>query len=209
MSEEMMDYFSLLVFKNQLLCMSDDQLTEFYKDERCFLEFLDAVALISRNEPGFFVISDEIVRRIFMIINQHRFSCDDAVKDYINEVVIYLNSISNLSSEMADMLFTAYKKYQEEVREGEFTSNEAFLCSLAHDAVLFGALYDDKLDNLKDGDLSLLSLNYIVNTCPEFFEDDNIKSRALNLLNIENKNSKIFSKRKKVVKSIRNSLINI
>ena len=209
MSEEMMDYFSLLVFKNQLLCMSDEQLTEFYKDERCFLEFLDAVALISRNEPGFFVISDEITKRISMIINQHRFSCEDAVKDYINEVVVYLNSINNISSEMADMLFMAYKKFQEEVREGEFTSNEAFLCSLAHDAVLFGALYDDKLENLQDGDLSLLSLNYIVNTCPEFFEDENIKNRAMQVLDSEGKNSGLFSKRKKVVKSIRNSLNNI
>lgn len=209
MNEEIMDYFSLLVFKNQILCMSDEQLIDFYKDERCFLEFLDVVALISRNEPAFFVLSSEITRRISMIINQHRFSCSDEIKDYINEVVIYLNSISNLSNEMTSMLVLAYKKFQEEIREAEFTSNQAFLCSLAHDAVLFGALYDDKLEQLRDGDLSLLSLNYVVNTCPDFFKDQNIKDRALKVLEIEGKNSKLFSKRKKVVKSIKNSLSSI
>lgn len=209
MNEEIMDYFSLLVFKNQILCMSDEQLIDFYKDERCFLEFLDVVALISRNEPAFFVLSSEITRRISMIINQHRFSCSDEIKDYINEVVIYLNSISNLSNEMTSMLVLAYKKFQEEIREAEFTSNQAFLCSLAHDAVLFGALYDDKLEQLQDGDLSLLSLNYVVNTCPDFFKDQNIKDRALKVLEIEGKNSKLFSKRKKVVKSIKNSLSSI
>ena len=209
MNEEMLEYFSLLIFKNQLLCMKNEELISFYKDEKVFLEFLDAVALLSQTEPGFFVISPQILEKISLVINDHRFSCEDGVKDYINEVVVYLNGMKNMSSEMADLIFMSYRKFHEEIREAEFTSTEAFLQTLAHDSVLFSALYDDKLENLQNGDLSILSLNYIIRTCPEFFEDDNVKYRALNVLDIENKKSGLFSKRKKVVKSIKKNLYSL
>ena len=85
--EELLDDLSLLAFKNQLLCASIDQLKYFYKDENTFLCFLDTIAIASRKEPAFFLLSPEIKKRILEIIEIHKYSVDDEVLDYINEIL--------------------------------------------------------------------------------------------------------------------------
>lgn len=209
MSDEVTEYFALLIFKNQLLCCSNDELVKMYEDDKMFWEFLDTIALMSQKEPAFFLLSDEINDSIHAVIDSHRYSCDKEMSEYINKVIVYLNNFANVDKNLADVMRISYLNFNEEYRGVEFKDNKSFLASLAYDAVVFAALYNDNLDNVDNGDLAVCSLNYLINMLPEFFNDDSIKVRALYILDKEFNNSRRFSDRKKSIRLIRNNLINI
>ena len=209
MSDEVTEYFAILIFKNQLLCCSNEELIKMYEDNNMFWEFLDTIALMSQKEPAFFLLSEEINDSIHAVIDSHRYSCDKEMAEYINKVIIYLNNYANVDKNLADVMRISYLNFNEEYRGGEFQDNKSFLASLAYDAVVFAALYNDNLDNVDNGDLAVCSLNYIINTLPELFNDNNIKMRALSILDKEFNNSKRFSDRKKTIRLIRNNLLNI
>ncbi len=209
MSDEVTEYFALLIFKNQLLCCSNDELVKMYEDDKMFWEFLDTIALMSQKEPAFFLLSDEINDSIHAVIDSHRYSCDKEMSEYINKVIVYLNNFANVDKNLADVMRISYLNFNEEYRGVEFKDNKSFLASLAYDAVVFAALYNDNLDNVDNGDLAVCSLNYLINMLPEFFNDDSIKMRALYILDKEFNNSRRFSDRKKSIRLIRNNLINI
>ena len=203
MSEELLDDLSLLIFKNQLLCGSIEELKKFYTDEKCYLSFLDTIALVSQREPAFFLLSTEFENRILQIIDIYRYSGNVGISDYINEVVIYLNSIYNIPKEMSDLMIQSYIQFHEELRDTKFDNISDFLMALSYDAVLVNALEDNKMDLLKGYDLNMSSFNYLLTTSPELFDNKDIRDRVMMILNNEDVNSKPFSKKKKYIKAMK------
>lgn len=203
MSEELLDNLSLLIFKNQLLCGSIEELKKFYTDEKCYLNFLDTIALVSQREPAFFLLSTELENRILQIIEIYRYSGNVGISDYINEVVIYLNSIYNIPKEISDLMIRSYVQFHEELRDTKFANMSDFLMALSYDAVLVNALEDNKMDLLKGYDLNMSSFNYLLTTSPELFDNKDIRDRVMKILNNEEVNSKPFSKRKKYIKAMK------
>jgi len=203
MGEELLDDLSLLIFKNQLLCGSIEELKKFYTDEKCYLSFLDTIALVSQREPAFFLLSTELKNRILQIVDIYRFSGKKEISDYVNEIVVYLNSIYNIPKEMSDLMIQSYIQFHEELRDTKFDNISDFLMALSYDAVLISALDDNNMDLLKGYDLNMSSFNYLMSTCPEFFDNKDIRNRVMNILNNEDVNSKPFSKKKKYIKAMK------
>ncbi len=203
MSEELLEDLSLLIFKNQLLCASIEELKKFYADEKCYLSFLDTIALVSQREPAFFLLSTELKSRILQIIDIYRYSGNKEISDYVNEVVVYLNSIYNIPQELSDLMIQSYIQFHEELRDAKFDNISDFLMALSYDAVLVSALDNNKMDLLKGYDLNMSSFNYLISTSPEFFDNKDIRDRVVNVLNNEEVNSRPFSKKRKYIKSMK------
>ena len=164
MSEELLDDMSLLIFKNQLLCGEMKDLKEFYKDERCFLNFLDTIALVSQREPAFFLLSTEIKDRIIQIIDLYKYSANEEVLAYINEILIYLNGVDNIPEELANLMVKSYMEFHEKLRRTKFNDVYDFLSALSYDAIFISALDDDNMDSLTNHDLNISSFNYLICT---------------------------------------------
>ena len=206
MSEELLDDMSLLIFKNQLLCGEMKDLKEFYKDERCFLNFLDTIALVSQREPAFFLLSTEIKDRIIQIIDLYKYSANEEVLAYINEILIYLNGVDNIPEELANLMVKSYMEFHEKLRRTKFNDVYDFLSALSYDAIFISALDDDNMDSLTNHDLNISSFNYLICTSPDFFKDKKVMDRANILLDEERKDAKVFSKKKNHIKDLRRTL---
>lgn len=206
MDEELLDDLSLLAFKNHLLCSSMEQLKNFYNDEEYFLCFLDTLALMSQREPAFFLLSPEIKNRIIGVIEIHKYSVSEDVLDYINEVLIYLNNIENFPNEMVSLMLKSYIDFQESLRKVQFNNASEFLYALSYDAIFMDALENNNMKCLTKRDLNMSSFNYIISTSPEFFNIDGVMERAYYLLEQEKKHTKVFSKKKKNIASLKHSL---
>ena len=197
MSEDLLDDLSLLAFKNQILCASIDQLKDFYKDEKTFLCFLDTLALMTQREPAFFLLSPEIKNRIIAVIEIHKYSVNDEVLDYINEVLVYLNYVENVSDDMIFLMVKSYKEFHETIRN---------INALAYDAIFMDALEKNNMEDLTNSDLNMSSFNYMISTSPEFFNIEGVMERANDLLDKEKKHTKVFSKKKKNIVNLKQSL---
>lgn len=206
MSEDLLDDLSLLAFKNQILCASIDQLKDFYKDEKTFLCFLDTLALMTQREPAFFLLSPEIKNRIIAVIEIHKYSVNEEVLDYINEVLVYLNYVENVSDDMIFLMVKSYKEFHETIRNMKFNGAEDFLNALAYDAIFMDALEKNNMEDLTNSDLNMSSFNYMISTSPEFFNIEGVMERANDLLDKEKKHTKVFSKKKKNIVNLKQSL---
>ena len=206
LDDDLLDTLSLLALKNQLLCASIDQLKGFYKDETAFLSFLDTIALMSQREPAFFLLSPEIKNRIITVIEIHKYSVNEEVLDYINEVLVYLNHVENVSDEMIFLMVKSYKEFHENIRNMRFNDAEDFLNALSYDAIFMNALEDNNMENLTNSDLNMSSFNYMISISPEFFNIDGVMEKANDLLEQEKKHTKVFSKKKKNIVGLKHSL---
>ena len=206
MSEELLDALSILVFKNQILSAPMDELKKFYEEEKYFLCFLDSIALVSQREPAFFLLSPEIKNRIIQVLDVHRFSVNEEVLGVINDVVIYLNSMENVSKEMSALIVKSYIDFHEKIRNIKFNDVADFLTALSYDAVFMNALDDDNMQNLTNHKMNMSSFNYLISTSPDFFKNEKIMERANRLLDDEKKDAKVFSKKKKNINNLKKSL---
>ena len=89
MSEELKDFYELLIIKNHLIKVPIEDLKKAYKSNEDFLWFLDAIALLTQKEKGFLLLSDEIKKRIITVIEDHKFDCDSETLEVINDTIVY------------------------------------------------------------------------------------------------------------------------
>lgn len=205
----MTEFSNLLKVKNQLIMFSSSELVEIYKEEEDFLVLLDTIAIMSQIESAFLLFDDSFREKIFSILQSHRFNCDSDIKKIINDFISYLNGLKGYSDNLVNTLKNCYLSFQEEARRVTFSSNDSLIASIADDAVVYYALQSGDMEEIKDGDYYVMSLNYLINSCPEMFSDESVVERAVSLLDKELKESKIFSDRKKFVKEAKKRLSDV
>lgn len=204
----MQEFINILRIKNQLIMFSGNELIEIYKNEEDFLCFIDTFVLLTEVDSAFLLFDERFSDKICTLLQDHRFNCDSEIKQSINDIISYLNGIRGYSKGYINILKNSYLSYQEQMRQVEFSTTEAFLASMANDAIVFSSLQDGELDKIEDGDYYMMSLNYFMKVCPELFENCDVLERASSLLDKEFKSSRILSKRKKYVKETRERLNN-
>ena len=204
MSELVTDFYNMLAIRNQLLTQDRNDLNELYQDEDAYVTFLNAIATLLNNDSGLILIDEEIIQKIFSIIQIHRFDLKiPQLNDFINEIITHLNGVKAYPDKLKDEIEKAYFIYNETVREKVFLSRDDLKDSLKMDAAVFVALSCDKLDILRDDDYTLASLNYMMKCCPEFFTEEEINQRAQQLIDDIDSRSKKLSIRKMKVKGSR------
>jgi len=211
MQEELLDFYNLLVVRNQLATIDRSKLVEIYQDKNAYFVFLDTIGTIINEDIGFLLLNDELPKKIFEIIGIHRFDEDMSweVKDYINDVITAINEMQVFPDEMKKIILGSYVVHHGEVREKMLISNENILKSLALDAVMFVSLTDGKTDLVKDDDYALASLNYLMKAAPILFADEEVNKNARVILDNIDKKSKGISIRKIKVKNAKKNYMSI
>lgn len=209
MEISMTEFINIMKLKNQLITFSTNELVEIYKDINDFFTFLDTFILLTETDSAFLLFDDGFRDKICTVMQHHRFNCNEDIKQTINDIICYLNSISGYSTEHTNLLKNGYLAYQEQMRHIEFYTTEALLAAIANDAVVCCGLISGDLDAIKDGDHFLMFLNYMINVCSEFFNDNDILKRVNFLIDKASHESRIFSTRKKYVKETKTRLMDV
>ena len=119
---------------------------------------------------------------------------------------ILIFNIENFPNEMVSLMLKSYIDFQESLRKVHFNNASEFLYALSYDAIFMDALENNNMKCLTKRDLNMSSFNYIISTSPEFFNIDGVMERAYYLLEQEKKHTKVFSKKKKNIASLKHSL---
>ena len=208
MEEEVLDYYNILAIRNQLSTKTQQELNELYEDKGAYLAFLGTVGQMFNNDSGFIYLDESFMDKISNIIQIHRFDFDEKiVKQYINELISFMNSTKTIQEPLKKAIVDNYIIYHEVQREAFFPTQTEFITSLAMDAVVFTVLKEGQFDLIRDYNYALMSLNYLMKTCPEMFKDEEINKRAQQLLEIVDKNTKKISIKKLKLKSAKKNYL--
>ena len=201
---------NILVLRNHLAKLPESKLCSIYNDYDYYLAFLNNVWLLAENDSGFLLFDDSFLDKILSVIQIHRFDGkDEGVRQEVNDIIDYVNGIKSYSQGMKNSLKNNYLAFQEATRGATFYSTEGLIDSLSYDALVFSALQNDNMDSIIHDEHFLLSLNYLIYSCKELFQDKKVLERAKKRLEEVNKNTKALSKTKKLIKQTKEHLNNI
>lgn len=181
---DMNDFINVICLRNQLLVVPTEEFVEMHRDEEKFLSFLDTLSVLITIDSAFFLFSDELIEKAKDVIADNRFNYKDKnIVEVINQAISYFNNIKNYDESYKNLLKNGYLGYQEDCRKATIEDEMFLLDTLAFDAVVYFALAEDRMDLIDDSDaLFLASVNYLIESIPELFNDEVIKTRALNKL---------------------------
>ena len=190
------DYINLLALKNQLINAKLSVLMEDYeKDYLLYLQFLESVYMLFDTDSGFLLFSEEAKEKIYSIIDIHRFDDDKEISECVNEIIGALNSMNGYTPEMKKLMKEQYLAYQEEIRKVHILNGDTLVQLMAYDALCLSSLNTDGELQLKENEeySFLSSLNYLIETCPELFNDPDIKKNADKAIDIIMKKGGFFN----------------
>lgn len=190
------DYINLLALKNQLINAKLSVLMEDYeKDYLLYLQFLESVYMLFDTDSGFLLFSEDAKEKIYSIIDIHRFDDDKEISECVNEIIGALNSMNGYTPEIKKLMKEQYLAYQEEIRKVHILNGDTLVQLMAYDALCLSALNTDGELQLKENEeySFLSSLNYLVETCPELFNDPDIKKNADKAIDIIMKKGGFFN----------------
>ena len=145
-----------------------------------YLQFLESVYMLLETDSGFLLFSEEAKEKIYSIIDIHRFDDDKEISECVNEIIGALNTMNGYTPEMKKLMKEQYLAYQEEIRKVHILNGDTLVQLMAYDALCLSSLNTDGELQLKENEeySFLSSLNYLVETCPELFNDPDIKKNA-------------------------------
>lgn len=190
------DYINLLALKNQLINAKLSTLMQDYKnDYLLYLQFLESVYMLLETDSGFLLFSEDAKEKIYSIIDIHRFDDDKEVSACVNEIIGYLNAMNGYKPELKKLMKEQYLAYQEEIRQIRILNGDTLIQLMAYDALcLFSLNTQDELEIKPNEEYSFLSsLNYLIGTCPEIFNDPDIKRNAEKAIDLIMKKGGFFN----------------
>ena len=187
MTDEAKQFLNILNLKSQLINFDENKLKEMYKDNyENYVLFLNAVGMLINNEMPFLLLNnEEYIDKILTVAQTHRFSTEDnEVKDLVNQIIIACNEIIRLPEGDKYAYRYDYIVNQEDLRDVGFYEEEDLIYALNFDSFLVHVLKDSDMEYLYacDNDQALMSLNYIYNMCPSFFDDETIMNNTIEKL---------------------------
>lgn len=113
------DYFNVLVLKNHLIILNDEQLSKVYLSDITYYTFINALHKLISIDSSFFFLDDKIIDKIEKVINidYNRFKTDSNTLDKINEIIMFVNSVKHSSFERKNLYQMAYLACQKETRK--------------------------------------------------------------------------------------------
>lgn len=194
MSDELLDFCNLLGLKNHLSVASSSDLVRLYQDVDDYITFIDIFVLLTETDSGFLLLDPSFVEKVSSVLQIHRFDIDDSeIKEIINSIIGYLNRVKSMSSDVCNVLKNNYLAYHEDLREAHFDDNDAFIASIAYDALVFKALYFGEMEEAKDNKFIVMSLNYLIKVCPEIFQKKHVRENADKLIDKCLRGNKLFA----------------
>lgn len=200
------DFFNVLVLKNQLITLNSYEMKELYQDYSNYIIFLDTFCVLTSIDSGFLFLNDDIVDKIEKVVNYNRFNTDFYTYEIINKIIQYLNLIKGYSSEQRNLYQKSYLVYQEDIRKVQINNIDELLQYLTYDARMVIAIEDDNTEIIDDDKMFMSSLNYLIETAPEVFQNPLVYKFMKERLNsIKIKPMSFSFKTKKLIKDTRNN----
>ena len=190
---------------------SSDNINDFCNTLDIYKEFVYSIYYLLEVEPCFFILDDSFIDNTFRLLETHRFD-----KEFINNVNLFekenyiirdLNFLKNLSGKQKFKQISKYINEQFSNRSASFKSLEGLLISQSYDYSVINQLFYEK-SILPLDDLTLISINYLLNKYPFLFSNKIIRNNTNDLLekiSIENKfKNRVKNKNIKKIKEIIN-----
>ena len=190
---------------------SSDNINDFCNTLDIYKEFVYSIYYLLEVEPCFFILDDSFIDNTFRLLETHRFD-----KEFINNVNLFekenyiirdLNFLKNLSGKQKFKQISKYINEQFSNRSASFKSLEGLLISQSYDCSVINQLFYEK-SILPLDDLTLISINYLLNKYPFLFSNKIIRNNTNDLLEkipIENKfKNRVKNKNIKKIKEIIN-----
>ena len=179
------DFVNVLCLRNQLINVDEKVLKDAYQNYDNYIAFLDSFIVLTQIDSAFLLYNDSFIEKIEDVISIHRHDKDNdpEVKKAINEIILYLNGVKGYKADYKMLLKQNYQTYHEDVRMATFEDSEAFIDALSYDAYVYAALVNDHMEKVERDDLFLSSINYLMETIPEMFDDAAVKDRAYKKIN--------------------------
>lgn len=190
---------------------SSDNINDFCNTLDIYKEFVYSIYYLLEVEPCFFILDDSFIDNTFRLLETHRFD-----KEFINNVNLFekenyiirdLNFLKNLSGKQKFKQISKYINEQFSNRSSSFKSLEGLLISQSYDCSVINQLFYEK-SILPLDDLTLISINYLLNKYPFLFSNKIIRNNTNDLLekiSIENKfKNRVKNKKLKKIKEIIN-----
>lgn len=187
MKEEVIDFLNILNIKSQLINFDEQKLKELYKDDYDnYVMFLNSVGLLINNELAFLLLNnEEYIDKILAVASVHRFTTEDSeVKDLVNQIIVACNEIMNLPESEKYNYRYDYFVTQDDLRDSSFYEEEDFIAASNFDSFLAYVLTHSDMEYLYacDDYETLMSLNYFLGMCPEFFDDETVLNNTIEKL---------------------------
>ena len=203
MNEETREFLNVLNLKSQLINFDIHKLKEVYeKDYDNYVMFLYSTASLINNELAFLLLNnEEYIDKILSVATVHRFDIkDNDVKDLINQIITACIKIIRMKDSEKYSYRYDYVVEQENLRDADFYEEEDLIAALGFDALLAYILRNDEKEYLAacDNEQIVMSLNYITEMCPSFFENETVMNNVQEKLNCmieETKREKFNRKR--------------
>lgn len=170
------DYLNVLVLKNHLIMLNEEQLSKVYHDDINYVIFIKSLHKLTLIDSGFLYLDDGLIEKIEMVIDYNRFKTDSDIRDTINEIIKFLNSVKYSSPELKNLYQLAYLAYQEETRKVKINDIDELLDYLAYDARIVEVVMDGNTGIMDDDTKFMASLNYLVKMAPEALQEPYIHS---------------------------------
>ena len=190
---------------------SSNNINDFCNTLDIYKEFVYSIYYLLEVEPCFFILDDSFIDNTFRLLETHRFD-----KEFINNVNLFekenyiirdLNFLKNLSGKQKFKQISKYINEQFSNRSSSFKSLEGLLISQSYDCSVINQLFYEK-SILPLDDLTLISINYLLNKYPFLFSNKIIRNNTNDLLekiSIENKfKNRVKNKNIKKIKEIIN-----
>ncbi len=177
------DYKNILILRNQLETIGEEELIEIYQDIQSYQTFLNSIGILANVDSAFLYYKNQYIRKIERIISIHRFDVSQEYQALINDIITYLNEVKSTSEEKKSILMNGYFAYQEDIRKRKFKNYQEMLSFESYDAQVVYGLELGQLDFLTDSERLISSLNYLLETIPELFTSEEDISLLINHLN--------------------------
>ena len=190
---------------------SSNNINDFCNTLDIYKEFVYSIYYLLEVEPCFFILDDSFIDNTFRLLETHRFD-----NEFINNVNLFekenyiirdLNFLKNLSGKQKFKQISKYINEQFSNRSSSFKSLEGLLISQSYDCSVINQLFYEK-SILPLDDLTLISINYLLNKYPFLFSNKIIRNNTNDLLEkipIENKfKNRVKNKNIKKIKEIIN-----
>lgn len=179
------DFRNVLCLRNQLILSDIHDLIPVYENINRYYTLLDTIVVMSQIDQGILLFKDDYVNKLLTLIGVQRFSIKDVeIKEQINELIRYLNSV--LSYDFLDLMDQKID-YREKLEylHGFYTDpekEEEFLYSLAYDAVVFDGLIKGEMQYVEEDEYFLYSTQYLMAVVPQIFRRDKVYQRTIQKL---------------------------
>lgn len=191
MSKDLEKRMDIIFLKSLLIENTAEALPKMIESKKEFILFLTSLNETIQEEPAFFLIADEIIKRAESVIQEHRFQYkDEETINLINDTIINLNNINGLDEQTKQINYNLYLADQEIKRNDYIPNSEVLVVMIINDAKLLESMFVGNAEEWIPR-YYIGSTNYLINTIPEVYEDSgNVKEQTIMNMEIIRKNRK-------------------